>query len=150
MKMRFFVFLTVITFFLISCGGRNSELINPDVVSNPASAESEKAKPAQPVFRFDRTEHDFGRLIDGEKVSYSFRFVNDGNADLLIAQAKGSCGCTVPSFPQTPIKPGEEGFIEITFDTSGRPGFQSKTVTVIANTVPATVVLTVKANIEKL
>jgi hypothetical protein len=150
MMKKSFLFISVLVFILTSCGSRDKELVNTEVVNNPVSAEPGKVKNAQPVFKFDNTEHDFGKLVDGEKVTYSFRFVNDGGADLVITQAKGSCGCTVPKFPTNPLKPGEEGFIEVTFDSSKRPGFQSKTITVIANTIPSTVVLTVKANVVKL
>lgn len=142
--------LSLLLLIVASCGSRNSELIDTKVVNNPVSAQTGGSASPQPTFAFDRTEHDFGKLVDGEKVAFSFRFVNSGNADLVISQAKGSCGCTVPKFPTNPIRPGEEGFIEVSFDSSNRPGFQNKTITVIANTMPATVVLTIKANVVKL
>jgi hypothetical protein len=151
--MRSFIVCIVIfssLFLMSSCGNKKSKLIDADVINNPISAEPSSEKNHQPVFQFDRTEHDFGKLVDGEKVTFSFRFVNVGASDLVIIQAKGSCGCTVPRFPTNPIKPNEVGLIEVTFDSSNRLGFQNKTITVVANTIPSTVVLTIKANVVKL
>ena len=74
---------------------------------------------------------------------FGYKFKNTGNADLVISDAKGSCGCTVPEYPKAPIKPGEEGNIKVTFDSSGKGGRQNKSVTVITNAIPNTKVLTV-------
>src|SRR5687768_16817628 len=57
--------------------------------------------------------HDFGKITDGEKVEYSFRFKNSGKNPLIITNASASCGCTVPEKPEAPIKPGETGFIKV-------------------------------------
>ena len=93
-------------------------------------------KEGMPAFTFDKEEHDFGILIDGEKVTYSFRFTNSGDAPLIISNAKGSCGCTVPNYPKEPIAPGATASIDVTFDSKGRTGKQSKAVTLTANTNP--------------
>lgn len=93
-------------------------------------------------------EHDFGKVIQGEKVSYAFKFKNSGNADLIISDARGSCGCTVADYPKKPMAPGEEGEIDVKFSTEGKKGFQSKTITLVANTEPNSVVLTIKANVQ--
>ena len=92
-------------------------------------------------FNFEKDLHDFGQLIDGEKVSYSFKFTNSGNAPLIISNAKGSCGCTVPNWPKDPISPGETGTIDVTFNSSGRIGKQNKAITLTANTNPSRKVL---------
>jgi hypothetical protein len=148
----FLMFLMAMFFF--SCQSKNSNLpenaIDPQLIENPASATSggTNSKKA-PVFKFDEEVHDFGTLTDGEKVSYAFHFTNVGNADLVIRAAQGSCGCTVPEFPKDPIKPGEDGIVNVTFNSEGKVGQQLKTITMISNTVPNTYIISIKANVLK-
>lgn len=85
---------------------------------------------------FDKMEHDFGKIREGEKASYRFRVKNPGTVPLRITDVKPSCGCTVPAWTKDPIPPGGEGFVEVIFDSQGRSGEQMKTVTVFANTDP--------------
>jgi hypothetical protein len=87
--------------------------------------------------RFDKMEHDFGKIREGEKVSYRFKVSNPGTVPLRIIDVKPSCGCTAPAWTKEPIPPGGEGFVEVVFDSQGRSGEQMKTVTVFANTDPA-------------
>jgi hypothetical protein len=100
-----------------------------------------------PKITFEKMEHDFGKIIQGEMVKYSFRFTNTGYSDLLISNVSTSCGCTVGSFSKDPIPPGESGLIEVIFDSRGRKGFQNKTITVLANTRPNKTMLRIKSNI---
>lgn len=86
--------------------------------------------------KWGETEHDFGKVIEGEKVSHSFNFTNNGEADLIISKASASCGCTVPEYTKEPIAPGETGHIDVVFNSEGRPGNFSKQVTVVTNTIP--------------
>ena len=90
---------------------------------------------------------DFGEISQGEKVKKRFRFKNTGKTNLIISDAKGSCGCTVPAWPKQPIKPGQEGEVEVVFDSNGKQGRQHKTVTLIANTVPNTTVIALKGDV---
>ena len=101
----------------------------------------------QPEITFDKTEHHLGNVLQGEKAGYNFRFTNVGDASLLILDARASCGCTVPRYSSEPIAPGEKGTVEVVFDTSGRIGQQSKTVTLKTNGKSRVVHLTIKANI---
>jgi hypothetical protein len=129
-------------------GGQNArETISADVVNNPNSASGKADKGSLPVITFEETEHDFGRIIEGETVSYTYTFKNTGKSDLLIAEVSTSCGCTVPSYPKTPIRPGESGTIKIAFNSNGKHGYQNKNVLVVANTQPNTVVLKIKAQV---
>jgi len=82
---------------------------------------------------FDTTFHDFGQVVQGEKVSCLMMYRNTGNTDLLINRAETSCGCTVPRWSKDPLKPGKTNSIEVIFDTSGRAGKQYKTVTIFSN-----------------
>lgn len=100
-----------------------------------------------PVSKFDSMEFDFGTIKAGDKVEHTFKVSNEGTADLVISDAKPSCGCTVPEFTKTPIKPGATGDIKVIFDSTGKSGNQEKTVTVTMNTEKASEVLKFKANI---
>ncbi|MEI7499448.1 MAG: DUF1573 domain-containing protein [Bacteroidota bacterium] len=129
-------------------GGANSqETLSTDVVNNPNSASGNADKSSLPVVQFAETEHDFGRIIEGETVSYSFSFKNTGKSDLIIAEVTTSCGCTVPSYPKTPIRPGESGNIKIAFNSNGRRGFQNKNIVVVSNTQPNSTVIRIKAQV---
>jgi len=77
----------------------------------------------------------------------TFTFTNTGDADLIISNASGSCGCTVPEYPKEPIKPGKTGKLKVSFDSTGKPGMQQKSVTITCNTQQGTDVLTIKANV---
>ncbi|HLG33233.1 MAG TPA: DUF1573 domain-containing protein, partial [Bacteroidia bacterium] len=93
--------------------------------------------------------HDFGTIVEGEKVSYSFQFTNTGNADLLITNAAGSCGCTVPEYSKEPVPPGKSGVVNVIFDSSGKDGHQDKTVTIVANTIPNSKVIRITGEVTK-
>jgi hypothetical protein len=99
--------------------------------------------------QFDATDYDFGSVKEGEKVKHSYTFKNTGSEPLIISSAKGSCGCTVPKWPSEPIAPGGTGQIDVEFDSKGKPGKQTKRVTVTANTVPAQMFLNITGNVEK-
>ncbi len=151
---KLYLFLSGAMLLLFACGAPKNQnpnvpenALNPDLVENPASA-SGTAKGNVPVFAFVDTVHDFGKIIDGEKVSFAFRFTNAGTGDLLIRAANGSCGCTVPEWPKDPIPAGGKGVINVTFNSQGRVGIQHKTVTLIANTLPNTTVLAISAEVQ--
>jgi hypothetical protein len=129
---------------LIACSHSKTQL-PASVVNIPNSASGNVDKFNLPVMTFTQLEHDFGKIIQGEKVSYSFKFKNTGNADLLIAKVSTSCGCTAGDYPKQPVKPGEDATIEVRFDSTGKNGFQSKDLTIAANTQPSNTVLVIKA-----
>ena len=106
------------------------------------------AQTGTPVIAFDTETHDFGNLKKGDKGEYEFTISNTGDADLIIIEAKASCGCTVPEKPEQPIKPGESAKMKVAFSANAA-GMQSKTVTVTANTTSGTHLLTVKANVTE-
>lgn len=101
-----------------------------------------------PVMAFTDTTHDFGQINQGEKVSYTFKFKNTGTVDLVISSATGSCGCTVPSYPKKSVPPGQEGQIDVTFDSSGKQGKVEKMVSLVTNCKPNTKILTIVADIQ--
>ena len=130
---------------MTSCGSNDNGKLPTELVNNPKSAEQPSGK--EPVITFDKTEHEFGRILQGEVVTYSFHFTNTGNVPLLITSVNTSCGCTVGEFPREPIKPGQDGFIKATYDSQGHHGFQSRALTVNANTNPSATVLRFKAEV---
>ncbi len=97
---------------------------------------------------FEATEWNFGEIIQGESVEYAFEFTNTGSEPLIITNAKGSCGCTVPKFPKEPIKPGATGEIEVVYSPGKQQGSQNKTVTITANTDPVSTTLNILADVE--
>lgn len=131
---------------MASCGNSNGKRLDPELINNPKSAENASGK--QAVITFQKTEFDFGKILQGEVVSYTFHFTNTGNTPLIITGVDKSCGCTASEYPRQPIAPGEGGDIKITYDSKGHFGFQSKTVSVNANTMPAKTTLRIKAEVR--
>ncbi|MBK8845154.1 MAG: DUF1573 domain-containing protein [Bacteroidetes bacterium] len=134
-------------FIIAACkSGGGEERISPDVVNNPASAEGTKDTD-MPEMEFETTRHDFGELKDGDVVEYSFNFTNTGQSDLVIATVLSSCGCTTPNYTKEPIKPGEKGKIDVQFNSTGKTGTVSKTISVKTNAVPSTRILIISAEV---
>jgi hypothetical protein len=129
---------------LISCS-HNKTQVPASVVNIPNSASGNSGQSKLPSMEFTKVEHDFGKVIQGEIVSFGFKFKNTGNADLVIANVSAACGCTASDYPRNPVRPGEEGVIVVSFDSSGKQGFQNKDLVVAANTQPSNIVLTIKA-----
>lgn len=125
----------------------NQQSLSPDLVTNPISASGNKAKSNLPLMEFDSDNHDFGLIVQGEKVAHTFKFKNSGGADLVISSASATCGCTVPAFSKEPVKPGGTGKVEVVFDSSGRQGFNTQEVKILTNAQPNTIKLTVRAEI---
>lgn len=143
------LFCIIIAVTAAACNSNNAgeKEITTDLVNIPASASVDSTSDQLPVFEFADETHDFGTITQGEKISYSFRFKNSGKTDLIISSAKGSCGCTVPEYPKSPIASGKEGKIDVVFDSDGKSGKQNKTVTLVANTYPSTKALTITGEV---
>ena len=131
---------------LSSCKGKDESQLSTDLVTSPKSATESSDK--QAVIKFDTDMHDFGTVLQGEVVTYSFHFTNTGNMPLIISSVKSSCGCTVGDYPRKPIEPGERGAIKVTYDSKGHHGFQSRVLTVMTNTIPAKNTLRIKAIVK--
>jgi len=117
--------------------------------ANAAAAENQVPTGPTTTVVYEHTDFDFGSVKEGEKVKHTFKFKNTGSEPLIISNAKGSCGCTVPKWPSEPIAPGATSQIDVEFDSKGKPGKQTKRVTVTANTVPAQMFLNITGNVEK-
>ena len=142
------IFLVASLALLVSCqDGAAKKITNANPV-NTTQASQPAVKTDSPVMSFDKTTHDFGTIKEGEKVTTKFSFTNTGKSDLIIVDARGSCGCTVPEYPKnTPIKPGDTQTITVSFDSSNKPGVQQKSVTLSANTASGREMLRIKANV---
>ena len=151
-KIIFSVLLTAMIF--VACH-QNSEdsapegALSTDLINNPNTASGRTYLGHAPIITYDTDHHDFGKVTEGEKVTYSFHFKNTGNTDLLIRHAQASCGCTVPEWPKDPLAPGKEGFITVTFNSEGKSGQFNKSVTIISNTIPNTTNIYITGEVVK-
>lgn len=139
-------------------GQQNQPSMNQN---NPAQNQNQKQQKNKPSPRekkannapktsisFEKKKHDFGEIQEGDVVTETFSFQNSGQEPLIIANAKGSCGCTVPSWPKEPIPPGESGEIDVKYNSSNKKGNERKTVTLTANTEPKQTRLTITADVK--
>ncbi|RME41677.1 MAG: DUF1573 domain-containing protein [Deltaproteobacteria bacterium] len=111
------------------------------------AAPAQQQQPAEgPVMTFETTEIDYGTIEKGSDPLRVFKFKNTGTEPLVIKNARGSCGCTVPKWPKEPIMPGEEGVIEVRYDTN-RIGPFTKTVTLTTNEAVERHVLRIKGKV---
>jgi hypothetical protein len=155
-QMHIFISLLIIIFLSTACNnkpeknGNDGKITTKDVI-NPITAEgnSNANLSELPKFDFPVTEYNFGTVIEGEKVAYTFVFTNIGKKELIINNVKASCGCTSPKWTKEPIPAGEKGTIEVIFNSTGRSGEQNKTVQVFANTQPKSVELKIQCNVVR-
>jgi len=139
--------LALASLVLASCKKENAALTIDDATAKKAEiAHADSGK--VPVIKFESTDHDFGNIKAGDKVNYTYKFTNAGTSDLIISDAKASCGCTVPNYTKEPVKPGGTGEVSVVFDSTGKSGSVTKTVTLTLNTEKGNETLNFKANIE--
>lgn len=109
---------------------------DPTNINNPASASDPTAAvdPANaPMISFEKQEINVGTITEGEKVEAVFKVTNTGKSPLIISDVKAACGCTVPNWPKEPIEPGKTVKILAVFDSEGKPGNNTKSITVFSN-----------------
>ncbi|MBK7964094.1 MAG: DUF1573 domain-containing protein [Bacteroidetes bacterium] len=143
--------IAIVASMLVSCGQDNSkqnqEQVSPEIVNIDATASDVNVKSKSGKFQFEENNFEFSTINSGTEVVHAFKFKNIGDGDIVISQAKGSCGCTQPEYPQNPVKPGEEGEIKVTFRSKGIAGQVVKDITILANTVPTTKILTISGEV---
>jgi len=100
------------------------------------------------AIQYESERYDFGTTDEGEIVKHSYKFKNTGNEDLVISNCRGSCGCTVPTWPKEPVPPGGTGEIKVEFNSKGKPGHQTKRVTVTANTNPSETFIEITGDVK--
>ncbi len=142
MKKSIFIVAALMAFVFTSCKDNAADKVSEENVA--AAAERDAVAGKYPVMQFETTTHDFGTIEQGTPVETKFKFTNTGESDLVIVDAKSSCGCTVPEYPKEPIAPGESGELLVKFNGSGKNQV-SKTVTITANTEKGKEMLSIKA-----
>ena len=123
---------------------RDVKLEAPAVVA-PVAVQVEEA---DSKMKFSVEEHDFGTIPEGPAVSYDFEFKNISKEPIQLEHVQASCGCTTPEWSKDPIMPGGKSAIKVGYNTSGRVGSFTKTITVTSNSENSTVVLTIKGNVK--
>ncbi len=99
---------------------------------------------------FPETQHDFGKVKEGLKVEYTFKFENKGTESLVVKDIKTSCGCTAAVVSNSSLKPGEVGSIKVDFDTKNRSGRNSKSITIVSNDKKEpNKIITIYADVQK-
>jgi hypothetical protein len=136
----------LVTFSLISCKENVASKINKENLE-VAKERDYKLNQGAAAITFSKTEHDFGVINEGDIVETTFNFKNTGKSELIITNAVGSCGCTVPEWPKEPISAGESGQIKVKFNSQGKPNKQSKTITLTTNTANGKETVLVKAEV---
>lgn len=132
-----------------SVNSKNKITVSATVVEDFSHLTPEELANA-PKIVFAQTEYDFGTIKQGDKVTYEYKFKNEGKSDLIIRKVKATCGCTVPNPEKMVIKPGEESFIKATFNSAGKKGHQSKPITITTNDpTNSSMVVKIIGNIEE-
>ncbi|MCZ2476294.1 DUF1573 domain-containing protein [Aquirufa ecclesiirivi] len=103
---------------------------------------------AQGALKFKKEKHDFGTIAEGIQATYSFEFTNTGNAPVVISNVQPSCGCTTPDWTREPIMPGKTGKVTASYNSTGRPGNFSKTITVINNGSTSQIILMISGSVK--
>lgn len=131
---------------ITACGQRSA---SSDATNVSGSVEDDYADLGEgAILTFDTLHHAFGELKSGEEVACRFGFTNTGTAPLLIRDVKAGCGCTNVQYPQKPVKPGESGSVEITFNSRGRNGHQHQNVVVLSNAEEPSILLSITAHVQ--
>ena len=122
---------------LTACQPSNKE-VSTDLINIAPADENTLSGKDLPEITFEETAFNFGEILEGDLATFTYKFTNTGDADLLISEVQTSCGCTTAKdWSKAPYSPGEEGSITITFDSDKKPGYNNKTITVLCNTVPS-------------
>ncbi len=135
---------------LLAAGSVNAQadkaMVKPAAAAVSPDAQVDNKNAAEMMFEAE--EFNFGTIKQGESVTHEFTFSNNGKEDLIITNAQGSCGCTVPQYPKEPIKKGANGTIKVTFNSAGKMGMQDKTVTITSNAKNSPRILHLKGTVE--
>lgn len=138
--MRFLLYLSLLTSLFLACKSEPSESDSENSVSSiinmPVGADQIIDTSVAAHLEFETTLVDWDTIRNGQKFTQVFEFTNTGKRPAIISDVKTSCGCTATTYTKDPVQPGETGQIEVTFNSSGRLGYQKKSINVIGNTYP--------------
>jgi hypothetical protein len=142
--MKKIITILVLSLLVISCNDKPANKIKKENLELAKKRDS-KIKLGGAKMKFDKTEHDFGTINEGDVVETIFKFTNSGKSELIITSAKASCGCTIPEWPKEPIMPGESGEIKVKFNSRRKPNLQQKRVTLVTNTPEGKEIIKIRA-----
>lgn len=144
---KIFYSLTIISFLSYVSYAQETKPASAVATQPVAAATPAADNPNAPEITFENDMHDYGTIKQAADGNCEFKFTNTGKEPLIISNAVGSCGCTVPTFPKEPILKGQSAIIKVHYDTK-RVGAFTKNVTVTSNAKTATKVLTIKGTVE--
>ena len=128
MKIRLITFILTITAISCSTTDYNDANTSTSLIDNENP----------PIIEFTETTFDFGSINQGDIIRHNFKFKNTGGSSLVIQSVQADCGCTTPSWPKEAIQPGDEGKIEVQFDSEWKKGDIKKAITIVDNTKETT------------
>ena len=140
------IVLLSLGFAFVSCKENATSKID-DTNLETAKERDAKISLGSAIIEFDTKDYDFGTVKEGAIVEGVFKVSNKGKTDLVITDASASCGCTVPEWPKEAIKPGDSAEIKFSFNSKGRTGKQSKTITLQTNTANVTETLRIAGTV---
>lgn len=143
MKKLMLALVALATMSFTSCKESASKKV--DESKKEIAEQRDSQEQSYPVMEFEEKEYDFGTVEEGEVVEHTFVFTNTGDAPLIVSDANASCGCTVPTWTEEPIAPGEKGEMLVKFNTRGKPNQQMKAVRIVANTKSGRETIRIKA-----
>jgi hypothetical protein len=141
-------------FFSLLCVTITSAALHAQDQNKPVNVPPPPPQAAAPVdpdagkFKFKEETHDYGEVPEGPKAECDFEFKNVGKKPIVISEAHGSCGCTVPQWPSEPILPGKKGKIHVVYNTDHRPGPISKEVTINSNAAQQPMVIHIRGTVK--
>jgi len=121
-------------------------LLIPFISLNLSAQETKKEGPE---FKFENEVHQFGDIVEGNKVTHKFKFTNVGNRPIIIIKVTSTCGCTIPEWPEEPIMPGKEAEIKVVFDSKGKYGKFMKRVSIRSNAITPTKILIISGTVKQ-
>lgn len=123
---------------------------NPPLpVPVPQEQKLVKVGPNAGVFKFEEENHNFGEVPEGPTAEYDFNFVNTGKEPIIISEAHGSCGCTVPTYSKEPVYPGKKGTIHVVYTTERRPGMINKEIIINSNAKQQPMTLRISGTVKE-
>lgn len=140
------IFASLLLFVAVSTAvnAQNAAAPLPAGVAAPPAA-----NPNAPKIVFKEETYNFGELSEGPQATHEFKFTNTGKEPLVLSKVQASCGCTTPSWPKEPILPGKDAVIVVTYNTQGRPGAFTKSITVTSNADTPSKVIFIKGEVVK-
>ncbi len=143
-KMKKIFTVLVLSLLMFACNDNAANKIKKENLELAKERDS-KIRQGGAKIKFDKTEHDFGTINEGDIVETVFKFTNSGKSELIITSAKASCGCTIPEWPKEPIMPGKSGEIKVKFNSKRKPNLQNKQITLVTNTDNGKEIVRIKA-----